>query len=89
MSLDGIDSVFGNRGLFIGLIAILFLPQKMKRSMSGDARDFSNIETRTLIKLFFPLLQGDAPKEIYAILTETLPEHASSYATVKTLGGPV
>jgi len=28
-------------------------------------------------------LQGKAPKEIDAILTETLGEHASSYATVK------
>ena len=32
----------------------------------------------------YPLpLQGKAPKEIYAILTETLGEHAPSYATVK------
>jgi len=33
-------------------------------------------------KVFF-LLQGTAPKEIRAILTETLREHAPSYATVK------
>jgi hypothetical protein len=32
--------------------------------------------------LFF-FLQGKAPKEIHAILTETLGEHAPSYATVK------
>jgi len=50
--------------------------------MSGDARDFNNMETRTVIKFFF-LLQGKAPKEIHAILTETLREHAPSYATVK------
>jgi len=31
--------------------------------------------------LFF--LQGKAPKEIHAILTETLGEYAPSYATVK------
>jgi len=31
----------------------------------------------------FPPLQGKAPKEIHAILTETLGEHAPSYATVK------
>jgi len=36
-----------------------------------DARDFNNIETRAVIKFFFPL-QGKAPKEIHAILTETL-----------------
>jgi len=29
------------------------------------------------------LLQGKEPKEIHAILTETLGEHAPSYATVK------
>jgi len=37
--------------------------------MSGDARDFNNIETRAVIKFFF--VQGKAPKEIHAILTET------------------
>jgi len=34
--------------------------------MSGDERDFNNIETRAVI------LQGKAPKEIYSILTEIL-----------------
>jgi len=38
--------------------------------MSGDARNFNNIETRAVIKFFS--LQGKAPKEIHAILTETL-----------------
>jgi len=37
--------------------------------MSGDARDF-NIKTQAFIKFFF--LQGKVPKEIHAILTETL-----------------
>jgi hypothetical protein len=44
--------------------------------MSGDARDVNNIETRALIK-FFPL-QGKTPKEIHAILKETLGEYAPS-----------
>ena len=48
--------------------------------MSGDAHDFNNIETRAVIKFFF--LQGKAPKEIHAIMIETLGEHAQSYATV-------
>ena len=39
--------------------------------MSRDARDFSNMETRAVIKVFF-FLQSKAPKEIHAILTETL-----------------
>jgi transposase len=50
--------------------------------MSGDARDFNNIETRA-VKFFFFFLQGKAPKEIHAILIETLGEYAPSYATVK------
>ena len=40
--------------------------------MSGDARDFNNIETRALIK--FSFLQSKASKEIPANLTETLGE---------------
>jgi len=50
--------------------------------MPGAARYFNNMETRAVIK-FFPPLQVKAPKEIHAILTETLEEHAPSYATVK------
>ena len=50
--------------------------------MSGDARDFNNMETQAVIKFFFHL-QGKAPKEIHAILIETLGKHAPSYATVK------
>jgi len=64
-------------------IASLFLLQWLKGSMSGDARDFNNIETRAVIKFFF-LLQGKAPKEVHAILTETSGEHAPSCATIKT-----
>ena len=50
--------------------------------MSGDARDFNNIETRAVIKFFF-FLQGKTPKGMNAILRETLMGHAPSYATVK------
>jgi len=60
-------------------IASIFLLQKLKGSMSRDALDFNNIETRAVIKS----LQGKALKKIHAILTETLGEHAPSYATVK------
>jgi len=45
--------------------------RKQARKHVRDARDFNNIETRAVIKFFFPL-QGKAPKEIHAILTETL-----------------
>jgi len=49
--------------------------------MSGDSRDFNNIETRAVIKFFF--MQGKMPKEIQAILSDVLREHAPSFVTVK------
>ena len=61
-------------------ISSLFSLQRLRGSISGDARDF-NMETR-VVKFFF-FLQGKAPKKIHAILTDTLREHAPSYATVK------
>jgi len=62
-------------------IVSFFLLQRPKGSKSGDVRDFNNMEMWAVIKFFF--LQGKVPKKIHAILTETLGEHASSYATVK------
>jgi len=50
--------------------------------MSGDAHDFNNMEMRAVFKFYF-LLKGKARKEIHAILTETLGEHAPLYAPVK------
>ena len=49
--------------------------------MSGDRHDLNNTETRAVEIFFF--LQGKAPKEIHAILTEMLVEHSPWYATVK------
>jgi len=66
-------------------IANFFLLQRLKGNMSGDARDFNNNEMRTVIKIFF--LQGKLPKEIHAILRETLGEHAPSYVTVQNWVG--
>ena len=63
-------------------IASLFLLQRLKGGMSVDAHDFNNVEKRAVIKFLF-FLQGNAPKEIHAILTETLGEHAPLYVTVK------
>ena len=45
--------------------------RKQARKHVREARDFNNIETRAVNKFFF-FLQGKAPKEIHAILTETL-----------------
>jgi len=44
--------------------------RKQARKHVRDARDFNKIETRAVIKFIF--LHGKAPKEIHAILTETL-----------------
>jgi len=44
--------------------------RKQARNHVRDERDFNNIEKRDAIKFVF--LQGKAPKEIHAILKETL-----------------
>jgi len=49
----------------------IFGKRQKARTHVRDARDFNNIETRAVINFFSPL-QGKAPKEIHAILTETL-----------------
>jgi len=49
--------------------------------MSGNARDFNNIETRAVIKIFFPARQGAEGNS--SLLTETSGEHARSYNTVR------
>jgi len=48
-------------------------------------RAISTTWRRDLSSSFFFARQGKAPKEINAILAETLEKHAPSYATVKTL----
>ena len=44
--------------------------RKQAQKRVRDARDWNKIETRAVIKFLF--VQGKAPKEIHAILTETL-----------------
>ena len=58
MSEDGIDNVVGKRGLFMCRIPSLFVLQRLKGSMPGDAHDFNNIDTLAVIKFFFPARQG-------------------------------
>ena len=48
--------------------------------MSGDACNFNNTETQTIINS--PPARQDS-KEIHAILREKFGEHAPSYATIK------
>jgi len=61
-------------------IASLFLLQRLKESMSGDAQRFQHRDA-SCHQVFF--LQGKAPKEIHTILRETIGEHSPSYATLK------
>ena len=63
-------------------IASLFLLQRLKGSMSGDARDFNNIETRDILNFYFSS-KARRRRKFHAILKETLGENAPSYATVK------
>jgi hypothetical protein len=70
--------------------ADMFLAQsgrKQARKHVRDARDFNKIETRTVVKFPPPPLQGKAPKEIHAILTETLACFLRGRA--KDLSGPL
>jgi hypothetical protein len=60
--------------------------RKQARKNISDARDFNNIETRAAIKIF-SFLQGKAPKEIYASLTETLA--CSLLGRAKDLSAPL
>ena len=66
--------------------ASLFLLQRLKGSMSGDTRDFNNIETRALINFFS--LEGKALKEIQAILTN-IRGTCTIVCHRQKLGGPV
>ena len=50
--------------------------------MSGDARDFNNIDTPTVIKYFFPARQGAEGNSHHS--ERNIREYALSYATVKT-----
>jgi hypothetical protein len=59
--------------------------RKQVRKHVRDARDFNKIETRAVIKFLF--LQGKAPKEIHAVLTETLACFLSGRA--KDLSAPL
>jgi len=59
--------------------------KKQARKPVSDARDFNNIGTRAVIKFFS--LQGKTPKEIHAILTETLACFLSGRA--KDLSAPL
>jgi len=59
-----------------------FLITEAERKHVGRRARFQQHRNASCHQGFF-FLQGKKPKEIHAILTETLGEHAPSYATVK------
>ena len=70
LGLKGLANIY----IYSGADKSLARPgRKQARKHVRDVRDFNNIETRAVIKFFSPPLQSKAPKEIHAILTETLP----------------
>ena len=58
-----------------------FLVTEAERKHVRPCARFQQHRDASCHQVFF--LQGKAPKEIHAILTETLGEHAPSYATIK------
>jgi len=68
-------------------IGSLFLLQRLKGSMSGDARDFNNMEIRAVIKFYFLARQGAEGNSRHSDInirgTRTIVCHRQK------LGGPV
>ena len=69
------------RGACSRAVLQVFSCYRGRKEACQAMRAISTTSRRELSSFFF--LQGKAPKEIHAILTETLGEHALSYATVK------
>jgi len=61
----------------------LFLVTEAEKKHVGRRARFQQHQDASCHRVPPPPLQGKAPKEIHAILTETLGEHAPSFATVK------
>ena len=64
-------------------IASLFLLQRLKGNIQATCTISTKSRSKLSSRSFFLFLQGKAPKEIHAILKETLGEHAPTYANVK------
>jgi len=76
MSWDGIDS-----GRSCAKLQVFSCYRDWKEACQVT-RAISITSRRELSSSIF-FLQGKSPKEIHAILTETLEEHVTSYATIK------
>ena len=70
------------RGVFHVPNCKIFLDTEAERKHVRRRALFQQHRDASCHQVFFPL-QGKAPNEIYAILTETLGEHAPLYATIK------
>jgi len=68
-------------------IARLFLLHRLKERMSGDARDFNNIETRAVMKFFFPARQGAKRNSCHS--EKNIRETCTIICHRQKLGGPV
>jgi len=88
MSLDGIDSVVGKTVLFMCRIASLFLLQRLKGTMLGEARVFNNMETRALLKVTFFLARVDV-EEISRHSDRNISATCTTVCQSEKLGGPV
>ena len=68
-------------------IACLFLLQRLKGSMSGDARDFKNMEMRAVINFFFPGRQSAEGNSNY--FDRNIKGTCTIVCHRQKLGGPV
>jgi len=68
-------------------IASIFLLHRLKGSISGDARDFNNIETRAAIKSPPPARQGTEGNSHYS--DRNIRETYTIVCHHQKLGGPV
>jgi len=59
------------------------VPEAERKHVRLRARFQQHGDARCQVFFFFPPLQDKAPEDIHTLLTETLGEHASSYAAVK------
>ena len=63
--------ISSSKTMILVFIHVIMSGRKQAQKRVRNACDFNNTKMRAVIKFFFPL-QGKAPKEIHAILTETL-----------------
>ena len=75
------------QGLFMCRFASIYLLQRLKGNMSGDARDFNNIGTRAVIKVFSPARQGAEGNSRHS--DRNVKETCTIVCHRQKLGGPV